>query len=470
MSFLLAILTVALADTLGSGSASEALFSRRAPETSVEAGWRGRSEASPLIPEEGQAAGEGVVDIRTLVRPSTTSAVSGKVQYANGFRNGVLWNSSSDYAVVYPYVMADSLSGNVRKETYAFSGGYAFKKGEWNFGIGGSYRALHEWREVDPRPRNIVSDLKVTISSGRQVSPAYVLDVSAFYRKYSQSNSVSYFNPRGANSAQFHLTGLGSYFYRFSGTISSYLSTRYNGNGGGVALTLFPFRDRGWKAALEYSFLDNVHHLPSLNEAPYTELVTHDLQLGADYSGGIWSAGARASAEVRSGYEQVLDNGIAGAYNSLMMFHMYSGVFYEASAHGKMQAGRWVFSAETAFRGFLQQYMYPGRSFSASGLRLNAGATYSRSAGAWMLRADAAAIGYIPLDARMIIPAKYTLEALQDFERTKLMRVSAASIGLHASVEAERPISKNIRGIARAGAYYDSLDSVFYSMTIGIKL
>lgn len=470
MSLLLAILTVAVADSLGSGSPSEALFSRRAPHTSVEAGWKGRSEADPLIPEEGRAAGEGVVDIRTLVRPSATSAVSGSVQYANGFKSGVVWNSSSDYSVVYPYVMADSLSGNVRKETYAFTGGYAFRKGEWNFGIRGSYRALHEWREVDPRPRNIVSDLKVGISSGRQISRDYVLDLSAFYRRYSQSNSVAYFNPRGANSAQFHLTGLGSYFYRFSGTISSYLSTRYSGNGAGLALTLFPLGDKGWKAALEYSILDNVHHLPALNEAPYTELLTHDARVGADYSGGSWSAGGSVNAQVRSGYEQVLDNGIAGAYNSLMLFHMYSGIFYEASAHGNLHAGRWLFSAETAFRGFLQQYLYPGRSFSTSGLRLNAGASYTRSAGAWLLRADAAATGYIPMSASMTIPAKYTLEALQDYQRSRLMRVSAAVAGLCASFEAERPIMKNIRGVARAGVCYDTLNSVFYSITIGIIL
>lgn len=467
---LITILSItAAADSLG-GSASEALFSRRKPFTSVEAGWRGRSEAAPLFPEEGRAAGKGLVDIRTLVRPDSTRAVAGRVEYANGFKHGVQWNSSSDYSVVYPYVMADTLSGNVRKESYAFSGGYSFMRGEWNFGLRGSYRALHEWREVDPRPRNIVSDLRADFSVGRRISPYYTLDANVYYRRYAQSNSVAYFNPRGANTAQFHLTGLGSYFYRFSGTISSYLSTRYSGNGGGIAINLFPLRGKGWKACAEYGFLDNVHHFPGLNEAPYTELVTHDAAITGSFFGRKWSAGGSLRAQLRNGYEHVLDNGIAGAYNSLMMLNMYSGVFYEAALHGGLSAGRWHFGGEASYRGAFEQYTYPGRMFSVSGVRAAAGAAYALKAGAWTLEAHAKASGFIPTSASAVIPAKYTLEAFQEHQKYRLERLSAAFAGIDAGIMAERPLWKSVYGFTRAGFYYDTLNSVIYSITIGIKL
>ncbi len=467
---LITILSItAVADSLG-GSASEALFSRRKPFTSVEAGWRGRSEAAPLFPEEGRAAGEGIVDIRTLVRPDSTRAVAGRVEYANGFKHGVQWNSSSDYSVVYPYVMADTLSGNVRKESYAFSGGYSFMRGEWNFGLRGSYRALHEWREVDPRPRNIVSDLRADFSFGRRISPDYTLDANVYYRRYAQSNSVTYFNPRGANTAQFHLTGLGSYFYRFSGTISSYLSTRYSGNGGGIAINLFPLHGKGWKACAEYGFLDNVHHFPGLNEAPYTELVTHDAAITGSYFGRKWSAGGSLRAQLRNGYEHVLDNGIAGAYNSLMMFHMYSGLFYEACARGTLRQGRWTFDGSASYIGLSEQYTYPGRMEEVSGIKAAAGAVYTRRTGAWNLRANTSAHGFMPVVATAVIPAKYTLEALQEHEKYRLRRLSQAFIGLNACIMAERPVWKNVYGTARANIYYDTLNSVIYSITIGIIL
>jgi hypothetical protein len=37
----------------------------------------------------------------------------------------MLWNENADYDVIYPYVAADSIGGDMKFENYTFSGGYA---------------------------------------------------------------------------------------------------------------------------------------------------------------------------------------------------------------------------------------------------------------------------------------------------------------------------------------------------------
>ena len=147
-------------------SAAAWLFSPFGTYTSASASWVRRGEEAPLLQEEGRIAGEGVIDIETLVRLNDNSAVRGSVQYRNGIKKGVMWNSSSDYDVVRPYAVVDSVGGDVRREEYSFSGGYAARSGRLHYGFNGSYRALHEYRMVDPRPRNIVSDLAFSSALG----------------------------------------------------------------------------------------------------------------------------------------------------------------------------------------------------------------------------------------------------------------------------------------------------------------
>ena len=142
-------------------SAAAYLFGPDAGYSGAAASWNYRTEPAPVLREEGTGLSEGQLNIATLVRLDSLSAVRGKVRYANGVKRGVLWNSSSDYSTLYPYVMADTVGGDLRKEEYAFSGGYTARRGRFHWGVEGAYRALHEYRQADPRPRNIVSDLRI---------------------------------------------------------------------------------------------------------------------------------------------------------------------------------------------------------------------------------------------------------------------------------------------------------------------
>lgn len=69
----------------------------------------------------------------------------------------VSWNSSSDYDLLNPYILADTLGGDTHCERYGFQGGYAVSKGKFQLGIEAIFRAEHEYRNVDPRMRGIVT-------------------------------------------------------------------------------------------------------------------------------------------------------------------------------------------------------------------------------------------------------------------------------------------------------------------------
>ena len=264
-------------------SAAAYLFGPDATYTGAAASWNYAKDPAPLVREEGRGLSEGQLNIGTLVRLDSLSAVRGKVRYVNGVKRDVLWNSSSDCSTVYPYVMADMVGGDLRKEEYAFSGGYTARRGRFHWGVEGAYRALHEYRQADPRPRNIVSDLSVTGSAGWRPVPGYVLDATLGYRRYSQTQTMSFLNARGKNTSILHLTGLGSQFSRFSGATDANMNTRYAGNGVTVAAAWIPLRENGWNATASYSLLNIIHYLPNQNEVPYTELYTREADIRLQY-------------------------------------------------------------------------------------------------------------------------------------------------------------------------------------------
>lgn len=370
------------------GSAALYLLGPEAAYTQAGITWNGRSEAAPLIKEEGKSRQEGQICFNTLVRLDSLQAVRGSVRYTNGVKRDVFLNSSSDFFIVYPYVVADTVGGNVNREEYAFSGGYSACHKRFYWGAEGSYRAQHEYRMVDPRPRNIVSDLQVSASAGYLVLPGYALDLTLGYRRYSQSQSVSFMSERGKNSSVFHLTGLGNTFARFTGTTDSYLNTRYSGNGLSVGLAWAPVKERGWEAGVRYSLLDNTHYLPSLNQVPYTELYTRNAEVRGAYlsrrGNWAWKAGFFLKGEWREGLESILDNGSAGYLKVLGRLRQFTSRQLSADVYGTLEwKERWRLKGQVEYVSYHSGYAYPASTFSLSGLAVELEASCRLQKGHW---------------------------------------------------------------------------------------
>lgn len=211
----------------------------------------------------------------SYVHLSEKARAWGNAYYRNGTRRNVRWNESADHELVYPYVAADTIGGDMNSETYFFRGGYAAAYKQWTFGGEFSFRALQEYRDVDPRPNNKVADLYGKIGASRRIHAAYAAALSVEAHKYKQNGDLTYYDELGV-SKTFHLTGLGNSYTRFDGTRTS---VRYQGHRYGAGISLLPTEaDGGWSGSFNYlySFYEKI--LPAANDIPLNEIKENNLQ------------------------------------------------------------------------------------------------------------------------------------------------------------------------------------------------
>ena len=78
----------------------------------------------PLQAEEGDGHTLGNIAVSSYLKLSPNTTVWGGASYQTGRKRNIRFNSTSDYDQLYPYVMADTIGGDLQNEQYAFSGGY----------------------------------------------------------------------------------------------------------------------------------------------------------------------------------------------------------------------------------------------------------------------------------------------------------------------------------------------------------
>ncbi len=115
-----------------------------------------------------------------------------------------------------PYITADSIGGDLSTEEYAFGGGYARRLGRFAVALRGDYRAGQEYRQVDPRPHNVVSDFTLRFGGGIEWQ-RHTLLADFAWRLYKQNQRISFQNETNIVRELF-MTGLGSYLPRYSGS------------------------------------------------------------------------------------------------------------------------------------------------------------------------------------------------------------------------------------------------------------
>ena len=265
--------------------------------------------------------------------------VWGEATYKKGCREDVIWNETSDFNLLYPYVMADEKGGDLKYEQYFFKGGYAGRYKRWIFGASMYYRALDEYRTKDPRPNNVVADLHAQLGVGFTFND-YSVNLGLFGSKYKQTNELKYFNEIGA-SKEYHLTGLGNGFVRFSGACNNVF---YKGNDLGISIELVPVTNNGISFSLKYSRFNFDKILSDLNKLALNEVSENKLIGEAAWTGHIGkntSYGIKADTRYykRKGYDNLFGDatnnvfpkiGSSQMYNSKTLFGKLSG-FYEST-------------------------------------------------------------------------------------------------------------------------------------------
>ena len=326
-----------------------------------------RREEKARLQPLGDGALEGGFYAESFRRLDDRSVVWADARYVRGNRRNVRWNSTADYLLLYPYVVADSVGGDLTTEEYAFGGGYARRIGRFDIALRGDYRAAQEYRQVDPRPHNVVSDFTVRLGAGMELGRSVlILDLRG--RLYKQNSRISFFNETNTVRELF-MAGLGSILQRYSGKSGSTL-TAYTGRGYAVAAQLMPHRPEGWYARAEYSrFTTDRNYRPN-NSIPVSTLRTQRGEAHVAYRAGRWSLGAYAARSQRLGIEMVADR--TGQGTPVDRQAMYENRIWQAGAEATVEwrrgNRRYALRPGVEWQQSAAEYLWPAREMTLSRL------------------------------------------------------------------------------------------------------
>lgn len=121
-------------------------------------------------------------------------------------------------------------------------------------------------------------------------------------RLYKQDQDIDFFYPPGASSSELYMTGLGSYYTRYSLNSESF-NIGYDGKGCLLAAQLMPRHAKGWYARAAFESLTTERLNKSNNTVPITRLKTRQATLSAAYRSGRWCLRAGGGYELRRSIE-----------------------------------------------------------------------------------------------------------------------------------------------------------------------
>ncbi len=297
-----------------------------------------QSEAT-LVPGDGTGSDYWSVNADTYMKYKS-STLWGTASYRNGHVRDVVWNETSDAQLLYPYLTADSVGGDLSMERYSFSGGYADHSGRWSWGGALSYTAGLYYRNVDPRPKNITGLLDISVGGGYALTDNYTLGASFGWQKYKQDNDITFVSQLGVDKI-YHLTGLGTDYTRFAGTG---LSVYYTGSRQTISLNLFPTSGSGLVATAQYSHFGFDNVLTDLNKLPMAHVSDKALALQAGWlnygTSNDWAVTATANAQRRHGYENIFGDASSNIYPQIGQLLMYADNSANISLSGLWQHRR----------------------------------------------------------------------------------------------------------------------------------
>lgn len=181
----------------------------------------------------------------------------GNISYTNFRRKNVRWNNVYDHNRVGPYLLADSIGGNVRGEEYNLAGGISVKYNKWIFGGKAGYIAGQNYRKTDPRPQATSTDIYIQASASYNIINNYQAGLSFNAGKYREDIKISVEQDK-ASYDFFPLKGFGLFDYTvFKAQASSY-STAYDGQNYGGVLFFIPQNKNGFLGnfKFDYNFIE----------------------------------------------------------------------------------------------------------------------------------------------------------------------------------------------------------------------
>ena len=313
--------------------ASPAMRQFRLPFTygTVGAGWQGEYMSEAVNPQTGSGEQYGFFSADAELK-SGTSTLWGTAGYTNGIIRDVRYNETSDISLIYPYVTADEVGGDMRAERYSFSGGYSDRYRRMAWGVSLSYDAGLYYRNIDPRPRNTTGTLDIDAGVALRTWADYYIGLSGAYRKYRQTCDLMFMSETG-EAKVYHLTGLGNHYARFAGT--GYCNY-YDGERYLARVTLVRASRTGLSVDAEFSRFLFDHILKDLNRLPMASAWHNEARLHVAWrhSGESHSWGIKTEGDLyrRHGSENIFGDAVTGTYPQIGSLEMYADNLRQISA------------------------------------------------------------------------------------------------------------------------------------------
>lgn len=274
-------------------------------------------------PEEGSGSNGYLLDASTYMHIGEAT-VTGNAGYSNRRIFSPLYNETEDPGLLYPYLTADTVGGNLSSEHYFFSGSYALEREKWSWGASLGYRAGQTYRRIDPRPRDITGMLTAELGASYGIASGYILGAGFRYRHYYQSCNILFRSDMGKTKV-FHMTGLGTHYDRFAGAADN---SSYSGNMFTGRIDLIPRCGHGLFASASASDWRFTKYLKDLNnlDMAYADETSFSGILGwSACASAAWSWQACVTAEYRrrKGVENIFGDPSTNIYPKIGALELY---------------------------------------------------------------------------------------------------------------------------------------------------
>lgn len=302
---------------------------------------------------EGRQLGGFAVEARSVYDINEVSRVFGKASYSWQDCKQTRYVDNADFRLTAPYLTVDTIGGDMRRETYAFYGGYRMLKNHilWHAAL--QFRAEQSYRMRDPRAKNKVTDLRLEASIGYMFS-RYALSLQAYGGRYKQNNDIRFYSELGETTI-YHMANDTEPYARFS---SNNKSSYYSGYRAGVGIELLPVT--GWLAALHYDWMTFTKELTINTQVPIAKLTTHTLSAELGYAAVNWRVIATAGLELKRGSQYLYGDNANNYYELLLITPNYARNSVTASLYGDyrlmLPIGSMLFVGSAGYDQFLQHF------------------------------------------------------------------------------------------------------------------
>ncbi len=335
-------------------------------------------QSQAFVQENGNGHTLGSLFVDSYLRMNNNTAVWGSASYTTGTQRNICWNSTSDYNLLAPYIMADTLGGDTHRERYTFSGGYSTKLKYIRLGGEMKIRADHEYRDHDPRMRGIVTEL--SLRGGASITTwEYNWGIFIDGSVYKQTNSVDFYNELG-KIPEYHMTGLGTDYSRFSGEQTE---VAYRGGSFGLGLNVEPLHECGVYGYAHIGRNSYERQLTSANSVPLSRLIYNNIEttLGWKHNGEHqWGIHTNFNFTKRCGDENLTGKSDSQYYPVIGTLTMYKNWLTDVSLGGMYGIAKGsqikTIALKVGYRNHRKSYAYPER-------KLNCAHAYITAQGEW---------------------------------------------------------------------------------------